>query len=64
MAMNILVVDDEKDIQLLFEQRFRREICNSDVAFEFAYSGKEMISSPNRLASMISNKKSKHYHNG
>ncbi len=24
--MKILVVDDEKDIQQLFEQRFRREI--------------------------------------
>ena len=24
--MNILVVDDEKDVQILFEQRFRKEI--------------------------------------
>lgn len=41
--MNILVVDDEKDIQLLFEQRFRREIRNGEVTFEFAYSGEEAL---------------------
>jgi two-component system, chemotaxis family, chemotaxis protein CheY len=41
--MKILVVDDEKDIQLLFEQRFRREIRNGEVTFEFAYSGEEAL---------------------
>ncbi len=41
--MKILVVDDEKDMQLLFEQRFRREIRNRLVEFIFAFSGEEAI---------------------
>lgn len=41
--MNILVVDDEKDIQPLFEQRFRKEIRNGEIKFEFAYSGEEAL---------------------
>lgn len=41
--MKVLVVDDEKDIQPLFQQRFRREIRNGDVEFVFAYSGEEAL---------------------
>ena len=41
--MKILVVDDEKDIQVLFEQRFRKEIRNGEVEFVFAYSGEEAL---------------------
>ena len=41
--MNILVVDDEKDIQPLFIQRFRREIKNGEINFKFAYSGEEAL---------------------
>ncbi len=41
--MKILVVDDEKDIQPLFEQRFRKEIRSGEVTFEFAYSGEEAL---------------------
>ena len=41
--MKLLVVDDEKDIQPLFEQRFRKEIRNGEVEFEFAYSGEEAL---------------------
>jgi len=41
--MKILVVDDEKDIQPLFQQRFRREIRNGELEFEFAYSGEEAL---------------------
>ncbi|WP_200799901.1 response regulator [Hymenobacter daecheongensis] len=41
--MKILVVDDEKDVRVLFEQRFRREIRNGEVAFSFAYSGEEAL---------------------
>jgi CheY-like chemotaxis protein len=41
--MNILVVDDEKDIQPLFEQRFRKEIRTGQVEFEFAFSGEEAL---------------------
>ena len=39
--MKILVVDDEKDTQALFEQRFRKETKNSLVEFVFAFSGKK-----------------------
>jgi two-component system, chemotaxis family, chemotaxis protein CheY len=41
--MKILVVDDEKDVQVLFEQRFRREIKNSEMQFVFAFSGEEAL---------------------
>jgi CheY-like chemotaxis protein len=41
--MKILVVDDEKDVQALFEQRFRREIRNHEMEFAFAYSGEEAL---------------------
>lgn len=32
----ILVVDDEADVQALFEQRFRKEVKNGEVSFAFA----------------------------
>jgi CheY-like chemotaxis protein len=41
--MKILVVDDEKDMQTLFEQRFRREIRTGDMQFAFAFSGEEAL---------------------
>lgn len=41
--MKILVVDDEKDIQALFEQRFRKEIRGGEMTFAFAYSGEEAL---------------------
>jgi two-component system chemotaxis response regulator CheY len=41
--MKILVVDDEKDIRPLFEQRFRKEIRNGEIDFVFAYSGEEAL---------------------
>ena len=41
--MKILVVDDEKDTQALFEQRFRKETKNSLVEFVFAFSGEEAL---------------------
>jgi two-component system, chemotaxis family, chemotaxis protein CheY len=42
-AMKILVVDDERDVQLLFEQRFRREIRSGTANFSFAFSGEEAL---------------------
>lgn len=39
--MKIMVVDDEKDMKLLFEQRFRKEIKTGKLAFMFAFSGEE-----------------------
>jgi len=41
--MKILVVDDEKDMQMLFEQRFRKEIRENITEFFFAYSGEEAL---------------------
>ncbi len=41
--MKILVVDDEKDVKTLFEQRFRKEIKSGELIFVFAYSGEEAI---------------------
>ena len=41
--MKILVVDDEKDVQILFEQRFRKEIKNQEMQFVFAFSGEEAL---------------------
>ena len=42
--MKVLVVDDEKDMQTLFEQCFRTEIKNGKVQFAFALSGEEALS--------------------
>jgi two-component system, chemotaxis family, chemotaxis protein CheY len=41
--MNILVVDDEKDVRFLFEQRFRTEIKKHEMDFAFAFSGEEAL---------------------
>lgn len=41
--MKILVVDDERDVQALFEQRFRKEIKSDLVNFLFAFSGEEAL---------------------
>jgi CheY-like chemotaxis protein len=41
--MKILVVDDERDIKTLFEQRFRREIREKYLEFAFAFSGEEAL---------------------
>lgn len=39
----VLVVDDEKDIQTLFEQRFRKEIREHEFEFAFAFSGEDAL---------------------
>lgn len=41
--MKVLVVDDERDVQTLFEQRFRKEIRSGEVFFDFAFSGEEAL---------------------
>ena len=46
--MKILVVDDERDIQTLFEQRFRKEIRDKDMEFVFAFSGEEALAYMNK----------------
>jgi two-component system, chemotaxis family, chemotaxis protein CheY len=47
--MKILVVDDETDVKVLFEQRFRKEIKNNELEFAFAFSGEEALLYLNRL---------------
>ncbi|MDB5248855.1 MAG: response regulator [Segetibacter sp.] len=46
--MKILVVDDEPDMQTLFQQRFRKEIKEHKVDFAFAISGEEALSYLNK----------------
>ena len=41
--MKILVVDDETDMQQLFEQRFRKEIRSEEFEFAFAFSGEQAL---------------------
>ncbi len=41
--MIVLVVDDEQDIAMLFQQKFRRELKEGKFIFHFAYSGEEAL---------------------
>jgi len=41
--MRILVVDDEKDVELLFRQRFRKEIRGGEIQFLFAFSAEDAL---------------------
>lgn len=41
--MKILVVDDERDVQHLFQQRFRKEIKAGTLDMAFAFSGEEAL---------------------
>ena len=41
--MKILVVDDGRDVQILFEQRFRKEIKSGEIDFIFAFSAEEAL---------------------
>ncbi|MBI1807744.1 MAG: response regulator [Ignavibacteria bacterium] len=39
----IVVVDDEHDVQFLFEQRFRKELKSGEIEFHFAFSGESAL---------------------
>lgn len=41
--MKIMVVDDEPDVEVLFRQRFRKELRNGTVEFHFAFSGEAAV---------------------
>ena len=43
MSFKVLVVDDEHDVELLFRQRFRREIRKGEIELIFAFSGEEAL---------------------
>ncbi|MDJ0730963.1 MAG: response regulator [Crocosphaera sp.] len=43
--MNIMVVDDEQDISLLFTQKFRKEIRQKKLEFSFVFSAEDALTS-------------------
>jgi DNA-binding NtrC family response regulator len=43
MKSKILIVDDEKDVELLFRQKFRKEIKSGTLELCFAFSGDEAL---------------------
>jgi CheY-like chemotaxis protein len=42
--MRVMVVDDEPDIQFMFQQKFRKETKAGRIALQFASSGEEALS--------------------
>jgi CheY-like chemotaxis protein len=41
--MKFLVVDDEKDVEMLFRQKLRKEVRNGVIELDFAFSGNEAL---------------------
>lgn len=41
--MKFLIVDDEKDVEMLFRQKLRKEVRSGDIELEFAFSGNEAL---------------------
>ncbi len=41
--MKAMVIDDEKDVELLFRQYFRKEIFQKKIEFIFAFSGEDAL---------------------
>lgn len=41
--MKFLVVDDERDVEMLFRQKLRKEIRSGSIKIEFAFSGNEAL---------------------
>lgn len=41
--LKFLVVDDERDVEMLFRQKFRKEVRKKLIELEFAFSGKEAM---------------------
>lgn len=41
--MTILIVDDERDVEILFRQKFRKETRGNDLELVFAFSGEEAL---------------------
>jgi CheY-like chemotaxis protein len=41
--MKILIVDDEQDVEIMFLQKFRREIKSKLLEVEFAFSGQQAL---------------------
>ena len=43
MQTKILIVDDERDVELLFRLQFRREIKEKHIYLQFAFSGEDAL---------------------
>lgn len=43
MDTKILIVDDERDVETLFRQKFRKEIRSNKLELTFAFSGREAL---------------------
>ncbi len=41
--IKIMIVDDEHDVELLFRQRFRKELQSGEFIFHFAFSGEDAM---------------------
>ena len=41
--MKVMIVDDEQDMELLFRQKFRRELKKGLIEFDFAFSAHEAL---------------------
>ena len=41
--IKMLIVDDERDVEILFSQRFRKEIRSGEVELNFAFNGEEAL---------------------
>ncbi|KEO71753.1 response regulator [Anditalea andensis] len=41
--MKVLIVDDERDVEMLFRQKFRKEIKKGSLELVFAFSGAEAL---------------------
>jgi YesN/AraC family two-component response regulator len=48
--MKFLVVDDERDVEMLFRQKFRKEVRSGKIDLQFAFSGKEALEVLNNQA--------------
>jgi len=47
--MKTMVVDDEKDVELLFRQYFRKEMRQNQIESIFAFSGEEALQSLRKM---------------
>ncbi|MEM7039445.1 MAG: response regulator, partial [Bacteroidota bacterium] len=43
MSLKILVVDDEPDVEIIFRQKFRRQIRKGEISFVFADHGRAAL---------------------
>src|SRR5688572_9005691 len=41
--IKIMIVDDEQDVELLFRQKFRKELKSGEFDFHFAFNGEDAI---------------------